>query len=923
MLLRELSGEEGKGNDRLWKFGDCEFDELSRELRVKSHRVELESKPLDVLHHLLLHAGEVVTKDELIEAVWPGVSVVEGSLATAVSKLRKALGDAQADDAQSIVLTIPRTGYRLGVSVQCAELPPRSIAELGFTPGDAVPGRDQWQLVRRLDVSVSSEVWLAEHPKTREARVFKFASDGVRLRGLKREVTLARVLRESLGDRPDFVRLLEWNFETSPYYLESEYCGPNLLEWADSQGGLDKIPVETRLELLVEIAQAVAAAHEVGVLHKDLKPANVLIAPLPNGGRQAKVADFGSGAIDQASRLGELGITNLGFTQTLTSGSEGRTGTLMYMAPEVMVGHSPTASADVFALGVMLYQLAVCNFRKPVSPGWEADVEDPLIREDISAAACGDPAKRLSTVAALVVRLQTLEQRRVERNELELTRERAHLAERRLAEARARRPWVIAAGVVLMAGLGVSLGLYRKSAEERDRANHQTSIAGAMNRFLATDLLGRSDPFRGGKSEETLVDAVKQAVPKIDRQFRDAPEVAAGLHHAIARALDNRTNYAEALKEYERADTLYVQTDGPDSQDAVVAGLQRAAMVARTYQEGSLPAARSILEKQEARLARIPHPREDIPVWLASARGMIALIGNNAKVAAEQFQAASDKAETVASFDESARLTVKQRLAFSYIRLGEGAKAERLFRELITAFSQTDGPGSASVLRVRLNLAQAFMIQGKNQGAVQETSSLYPLYVARLGETHELTMQLLTTRAQCEGAVGLWDDAIRDDLAVHQRAVQKQGPSSFFAIGSLTDAALAQCRAGRYGDGEPNARRAYEASVKAFGPRAGLTGGSADTLANCLIGTGKLEEARKLLEGIDTEAVAQLTGFPDWSANIALEEGEIAFRQGDYAAARKYLEKARPVLTRANAEPYQKHALEELAAAIDRRPAGK
>jgi tetratricopeptide (TPR) repeat protein len=295
---------------------------------------------------------------------------------------------------------------------------------------------------------------------------------------------------------------------------------------------------------------------------------------------------------------------------------------------------------------------------------------------------------------------------------------------------------------------------------------------------------------------------------------------------------------------------------------------------------------------------------------------MIALIGNDAKMAAQQFQAACDGAQTLASFDESARLTLKQRLAFSYIRLGEGAKAEQLFRELITAFSQADGADSASVLRVRLNLAQAFMIQGKNQDAIHETTSLYPLYVAKLGESHELTMQLLTTQAQCEGAAGLWDDAIRDDHTVYDLAVHKQGPNSFFAIGSLTDAALAQCRSGRAREGEPNAKRAWEISVQSFGLQAGLTGGVADTLASCLITVGKLPEASRLLETIDTAAVAQLTGFPDWSANVALKRGQIALRQEDYAAARKYLEMAKPLVARPNAEAYTKHEVEELAAAV-------
>src|SRR5271167_2334616 len=107
-------GEVAQTSGRLWRFADYEFDELGRELRVKGRPLDLESKPLDVLYQLLLHAGEVVTKEELLESVWPGVVVVESSLSTAVSKLRKALGD----EDQRIVITISRVGYRLGAPVQ-------------------------------------------------------------------------------------------------------------------------------------------------------------------------------------------------------------------------------------------------------------------------------------------------------------------------------------------------------------------------------------------------------------------------------------------------------------------------------------------------------------------------------------------------------------------------------------------------------------------------------------------------------------------------------------------------------------------------------------------------------------------------------------------------------------------------------------
>ena len=100
---------------RVWRFGDCEFDELRHELRVKGVAVQLESKPLEVLRQLLLSPHEVLTKEVLLQSVWPGLTVVDGSLATAVSKLRKVLGGDQ------IIVTVPRVGYRMGVPVRGRE----------------------------------------------------------------------------------------------------------------------------------------------------------------------------------------------------------------------------------------------------------------------------------------------------------------------------------------------------------------------------------------------------------------------------------------------------------------------------------------------------------------------------------------------------------------------------------------------------------------------------------------------------------------------------------------------------------------------------------------------------------------------------------------------------------------------------------
>jgi len=292
-------GSFSDGNStRFWRFGDCEFDELGRQLWVKGEIANLESKALDVLLYLLLHAGEVVTNEELLESVWPDVIFVDGSLTVAISNLREAIRDAE----RSVIVTVPRIGYQIATPVHCKMFTGHLNLSLGLTAGSPVPRCEQWQLTRPLDPNASNEVWLAEHLTSAEQRVFKFASDGNRLRCLKREIAISRYLREALGDRPEFVRLLKWNLETKPCFVECEYAGLNLLEWSAS-GALTSMSVNERLKLVLGITRAVADAHSLGVLHKDLRPANILVVPGVDGGWQTSITDFGCPSLFEPSRL--------------------------------------------------------------------------------------------------------------------------------------------------------------------------------------------------------------------------------------------------------------------------------------------------------------------------------------------------------------------------------------------------------------------------------------------------------------------------------------------------------------------------------------------------------------------------------------------------------------------------------------------
>ena len=113
---------------RTWSFADCIFDEANWTLTVDGARVPVETKPLEILRQLLIRPGQVVSKSELLDAIWPGLAVVEASLPTAVHKLRAALRDEAR--AAPMIETVPRIGYRLSVTVEVVTAVPAAGTQL-------------------------------------------------------------------------------------------------------------------------------------------------------------------------------------------------------------------------------------------------------------------------------------------------------------------------------------------------------------------------------------------------------------------------------------------------------------------------------------------------------------------------------------------------------------------------------------------------------------------------------------------------------------------------------------------------------------------------------------------------------------------------------------------------------------------------
>src|SRR5688572_25048821 len=146
----------------LWRFAGVELHDADSRLRVDGREQVLDRSSHEILRYLLDRAGEVVTKDELLEAGWPGRLVAENSLAKAVSRLRLALGEQG-----SAIRAVHGYGYRLVAAVEFQALPdgsianePRELAQL--REGDPLPLQPGWRIGRRLGEGSTGIIHLAQ-----------------------------------------------------------------------------------------------------------------------------------------------------------------------------------------------------------------------------------------------------------------------------------------------------------------------------------------------------------------------------------------------------------------------------------------------------------------------------------------------------------------------------------------------------------------------------------------------------------------------------------------------------------------------------------------------------------------------------------------------------------------------------------------
>jgi eukaryotic-like serine/threonine-protein kinase len=870
-----------------YRFGGAVFDESRFELEVNGTVVELQLKPLQVLGQLLAHAGEVVSREELLEEVWAGRVIVEHVLTNAVAKLRKALGEIDGER----LLTVPRIGYRLTGSVEKVAVGTVLASRLDLKIGAMVAGREHFVLERQLSASGGAEVWLARRGKAAERRVYKFTADAERLRTLKREVTLYRVLREGLGERDDLIRILDWNFETPPFYLECEYGGPDLMSWAATDGALSQLSREERIALFVQFAEAVAAAHGVGVLHKDLKPSNILIARRIDGSLQARAADFGSGRMLDPQRLEALGITRLDPPGVALSESEAaESGTVIYLAPELIAGKPPTVQSDLYALGMILYQMLMGDLRRPMTAGWEQGIADELLVEDIGSSCHGDPVRRLRSVADLVERLKSRDARRAAAESTRISLRRAAEFERALERARTRRPWVVAALVALLLGVGISTALYLEEKTARLEAARAAGRAEAINRFLADDLLGAADPSGpGGAHNPTMRDVLARTASHLDGRFANDPETKASIDLALGTAYFGLTDYASAEKYRAQALEVLKAGEGDDSTAALEAQYQ---LISVMVQTNRLDEAQRRLESADrlagARLAQNSH----LAFQAHWTRAGYYKLRMSVSDAAREYAAADHIRASIDPDNDTLLLRLRDALSWCYVRQGRNADAEQVLRDLMTPNYPPQRVGPLFWAQARIDYGIALKNLNRDEDAERVMSAALTELRDSLGPDHFFVAVVQNELGDLYIRQTRWEAAVQSLQEAQRILRQRTGEHGQATLIVGANLGIVLYRTGQFAQAVGSLSGVRTELVSLLGESSPQAQSVSFYLAASLAGLGRYSDAAPLLQNLQSADLASAEPRDDWAPRLDAMRGSVLLGLGLKADAVALLEPA-------------------------------
>jgi tetratricopeptide (TPR) repeat protein len=708
----------------------------------------------------------------------------------------------------------------------------------------------RYRVLRLLGEGGMGAVYEAEQDQPRRVVALKIIKPG-----LASSEILRRFQYESqaLGrlQHPGIAQIYEANTADSgggpqPYFAMELIRGQPLLEYAAAR----HLNSRARLELTAKICDAVEHAHQRGVIHRDLKPGNILVDETG----QPKILDFGVARVTE-SDMQHTRQTSLGQL----------VGTLAYMSPEQVLG-DPFAldiRSDVYALGLTLYELLAGKL--------PYDIDQKPLHEAVGIIRDHEPARLSSIDRAYRGDIETIVAKALDKGKARRYGSAAAMAAdirhyladepitARPASAGyqlqkfARRHKALVAGTVavfmaLAAGVVVS-------TREAVRARTAETSAQAVSDFLQNDLLAQASaatqaaPNTKPDPDLKVRTALDRAAARIAGKFDRQPEVEAAIRDTIGQTYLDLGLYPEGRKQFERALDLRRRTLGIENPKTLktmsrlgrIAALQDLDAEAEALLSNSISVQRRVLGADhldtlysmnalagvydnqgkyslaDSLLSQVLEVRRRIlgpehPDTMAAMNNLAIICRRQYKYAqseALEVQALKIQRRTLGPEHPDTLMTMHN-LSIFYMQQGKYALAEALARQTLEIRRRVLGPEHPSTLFSMDQLARVCDLQGKYAEA--ETLFTKTLTIMRrvLGPEDYYTLDgywWFASTYQRQGKYALAEIYGRRALSGDRRTLGRENPET---LDSAVDLALVYQSEGKFAQSEPLAREAVE-----------------------------------------------------------------------------------------------------------------
>jgi tetratricopeptide (TPR) repeat protein len=673
----------------------------------------------------------------------------------------------------------------------------------------------------------------------------------------------------------------------------------------DSRKGFDTVEFRQVLRRFLDVCNAVAFAHSRGVLHRDLKPGNVMLGEFG----ETLLVDWGLAKVVGRGepKEGETTLRPSSGSDVVQTAAGSAIGTPSFMSPQQAEGKLEALgpATDVYSLGATLYCLL--TGRAPVPDGPLAEVLEKVRRGDILpadrvradvpkalAAVCGKamalaPADRYPTALALA---QDLEHWLADEP---VGAYRDPLSARAGRWARKHRtPVTTAAAALLVALVSVSVGLAvvgglngrleaangeltrsnaaleasRAEADEKRReAERERNVALAVNEFLQKDLLGQADignqPFLGEKVDRnpdiTVAELLGRAAKAVEGKFTGQPETEAAVRQTIGLAYSALGKYELAQPQLEWAVAVGEKRLGADHPDT----LQSKNYLAMLHRfRGKYDRAEAlhleVLRLREKRLGA------DHPDTLTSKSNLAALHHDQGKYdrAESLYLETLRQQEKKLGADHHETLGSKNNLAMLYRAQGKYDRAESVHLEVLRLTEKRLGADHPDTLTSKHNLAALYKDKGKYDRAEPLYLEVLKQQEKKLGADHPSTLTSKSNLAALYRAQGKYDRAERLHLEALRLSEKRLGSDHPHTLATKNNLAALYWSMRKLDRSVPLFEEVLRQKEKKLGPSHPET---LRTLANLGVNyrdAGRLEEGIRCLEEFSAKARALPGGIP-------------------------------------------------------------